>query len=325
MASSLTLISVIVPVYNAEKTLYKCIDSILAQSYPAFELLLIDDGSIDSSIEICHSYAKIDNRIRVYHKSNGGASSARNFGLSKAKGDWVTFCDSDDWVYPMWLQNFRNSMGHVDYVCQGIETDSLLSKRLKRPPYEYSLEYFGNVNQGVRLLYESEILGYTVISCFKKQIIDANCLTFNTKYNLHEDQEFVLRYLKYCQLIKCVNKVGYFYYVPDFGRKYVLQNNYDLYESLYLSIVDVEKGQASIVTEDYLYFLTEALIKNFRSSNFRKKIELLLRYRKVVGRNVLNSSLFFMTKWIIYMDSTGLFSTVWLNFHLIIKDKKANV
>ena len=90
------IISVIVPVYNVEKFLRRCIDSILTQSFTDFELLLIDDGSKDNSSEICDEYAKKDNRIKVFHKENGGVSSARNLGLDKARGEWVCFCDADD-------------------------------------------------------------------------------------------------------------------------------------------------------------------------------------------------------------------------------------
>lgn len=90
------MISVIVPVYNAEKYLHKCIDSILAQTYSNFELLLIDDGSKDHSHEICVDFSKKDERIKVLNKRNGGVSTARNLGLDTAAGDWVTFVDADD-------------------------------------------------------------------------------------------------------------------------------------------------------------------------------------------------------------------------------------
>lgn len=107
--SSTPAISVIVPVYNAEKYLHRCIDSVLAQTYTDFELLLIDDGSKDKSGEICDEYAQKDSRVRVFHKENGGVSSARNLGLDNAKGEWITFVDSDDWVDIEWLQTiFEN-------------------------------------------------------------------------------------------------------------------------------------------------------------------------------------------------------------------------
>ncbi len=91
-------VSVIVPVYNTEKYLRRCVDSILAQTFPDYELLLIDDGSKDTSGAICDEYAERDSRVRVFHKPNGGVSSARNIGLDNARGRYVTFVDSDDWV-----------------------------------------------------------------------------------------------------------------------------------------------------------------------------------------------------------------------------------
>lgn len=91
-------VSIIVPVYNVEKYLSRCVDSILAQTYTDWELLLIDDGSPDKSGSICDEYAKQDNRIRVFHKENGGVSSARNLGLDNVYGEYVMFVDADDWI-----------------------------------------------------------------------------------------------------------------------------------------------------------------------------------------------------------------------------------
>ena len=96
------MVSIIVPVYNTEKFLHRCIDSILAQTYTDFELLLIDDGSKDSSGAICDEYAVKDARVRVFHKENGGVSSARNLGLDNAKGEWITFVDSDGCRFGGW-------------------------------------------------------------------------------------------------------------------------------------------------------------------------------------------------------------------------------
>lgn len=87
------MISIIVPIYNAALYLHRCIDSILAQRYADFELLLIDDGSVDGSGFICDEYAAKDSRVRVCHKQNGGVSSARNLGLDNACGEWITFID----------------------------------------------------------------------------------------------------------------------------------------------------------------------------------------------------------------------------------------
>ena len=90
------MISVIIPVYNSEKYLHKCIDSVLAQSYTNFELILVNDGSTDGSGKICDEYAEKDERVRVFHKDNGGVSSARNIGLKNSSGDYIIHADSDD-------------------------------------------------------------------------------------------------------------------------------------------------------------------------------------------------------------------------------------
>ena len=101
-------ISIIVPVYNSEKYLDACIDSILSQSFRDFELILVDDGSKDSSAQICDEYASQDTRVRVIHKANGGVSAARNDGLDIAKGEYITFIDSDDWVEREYLETLSN-------------------------------------------------------------------------------------------------------------------------------------------------------------------------------------------------------------------------
>lgn len=110
-------VSVIIPVYNAAPYLHRCIDSILSQTFPDFELLLIDDGSKDRSGEICDEYADLDTRVRVFHKENGGVSSARNVGLDHARGEWVTFIDADDFVRLRYLEHLLNHVGEqIDLV-----------------------------------------------------------------------------------------------------------------------------------------------------------------------------------------------------------------
>ena len=98
------ILSIIIPVYNVEKYFRRCLDSVMSQSFRDYELLLVDDGSSDSSGAICDEYAVRDERIRVFHKTNGGVSSARNVGLEHAKGEWIYFVDADDEVLPCGLQ-----------------------------------------------------------------------------------------------------------------------------------------------------------------------------------------------------------------------------
>lgn len=112
-------ISVIVPVYNAEKWLYRCIDSILAQTFEDFELLLIDDGSTDRSGAICDEYAIVDSRVRVFHKPNGGVSSARRLGIEEAKGEYSIHVDSDDYIDKAMLYDMLTAIKDYDLLVSG--------------------------------------------------------------------------------------------------------------------------------------------------------------------------------------------------------------
>ena len=113
-----SLISVIVPVYNAEKYLDKCVNSIINQKYTNLEIILVDDGSKDNSLDLCKKYAEKDNRIKVIHKENGGLSSARNVGLAVARGEYIMFCDPDDLYLPNSCKVMLNEIikTHADYV-----------------------------------------------------------------------------------------------------------------------------------------------------------------------------------------------------------------
>ena len=104
------LISIIVPIYNVEKYLRQCLDSILNQTYQNFECLLINDGSLDNSADICREYVSKDSRFKYFEKENGGVSSARNLGIECSRGEYITFIDSDDWVDYDYLEVLYNSL-----------------------------------------------------------------------------------------------------------------------------------------------------------------------------------------------------------------------
>ena len=141
------LISIIVPVYNVEKYLERCITSILNQTYKQFELLLIDDGSTDLSGEICDESREWDERITVFHKENGGLSDARNYGINKAKGKYVTFIDSDDYIGPKFLE----------ILYEGCEKYSaLMSVGTSTFAYNETLDYFSEQPDNVYESYTTE-------------------------------------------------------------------------------------------------------------------------------------------------------------------------
>ena len=121
------LISIIVPVYNVEKYIRRCINSILNQTYQYLEIILVDDGSTDNSGLICDKYAHMDNRITVIHKKNGGLSSARNTGIDIAKGAYIGFIDSDDWIAPETYEVLYRNLVHYDADVSDI--DSVISSK----------------------------------------------------------------------------------------------------------------------------------------------------------------------------------------------------
>lgn len=186
-------ISIIIPVYNAEATIKQCVDSILSQDYQDFELLLIDDGSKDLSADICDKYAKQDARIKVYHKENGGVSSARNMGLEKAKGEWITFIDSDDYIEPGYFEDFA------------IENTSLYIKAHKsfrgNDTALYTICSFEAkkllTGEELRLFIKKNVSGFIfrgpVGKFYKKENIDS--LRFQEDMIVAEDACFVMNYL----------------------------------------------------------------------------------------------------------------------------------
>lgn len=225
----MALISVIVPVYNAEKTLRRCVDSILSQEFHDFELLLIDDGSKDESPAICDEYAKKDKRVRVFHKKNGGVSSARNLGLDYANGDWITFIDADDDVSNGYLSDI--SRHSEDVIIKGYK------KRFGKTIIE-SLSTQDIITNSfldfVSSYITSSLLRGPVYKFYKKNIL--NNLRFLTDMKIGEDAWFVFNYLARCKTFALSNQGTYFVSVderPD-DVKYAITVDYAVQSLNYL-------------------------------------------------------------------------------------------
>lgn len=188
----MSAISIIVPVYNIEKYLSCCIDSILNQSFIDFELLLIDDGSTDDSGTICDVYAERDSRIRVFHKKNGGASSARNVGLDNANGEWVTFVDGDDTVGVCYIEHLMSNK--MDLAIAGLQHCSNGKVKVIAPKEEKHvkmLDFSARWNiQKMNYLY-----CYPVAKRYRNSIIIENNIRFKENLFYQEDLFFVLSYL----------------------------------------------------------------------------------------------------------------------------------
>ena len=312
-------ISIIVPVYNAEETLNRCIDSIINQTYTNWEILLINDGSNDNSGNICDEYVTRDKRIKVFHKNNEGASSARNLGLDNVSGDWITFCDSDDFVYPEWLNNYvENISDDIELICQGFECDKILIDELKDTRI-FGLNYKGDVKEGVLQLNKIYSLGYTVVKLFRRNIIESNKLRFDVSYNYWEDQEFCFKYFSCIKNIVCTDKVGYFYFLPNWKQKYHNKNNmFYLYKSLYNSLIKLFDGETNDMVVKFLDDYIAVVLALYKEKNKSGK-KYLKNFRDIVGKNIMKSHLFFFTKLAIYIDKTSYFSDMVLKLHIKLK------
>lgn len=266
-------ISVIVPVYNVEKYLSRCINSILDQTFSDFELLLIDDGSKDKSGEICDEYAERDNRIKVFHKENGGVSSARNVGLDNAKGEWICFCDSDDWVENQFLYEFKNMMHKGDLLSQGFHSLKWKNggdKNIFEVSGIYdSTSYFPFLLH----LYKTGQLGYIWCKAFKREIIDEHNIRFDTKVYLREDLLFVLEYCIYAHSVNNSEACFYQYKYTTQGKYFHSQNEFDVCKKIYLFIRQIDKSDSCIneikplFIEQILYHLLKPSIGDKNTKN----------------------------------------------------------
>lgn len=209
------LVSIIVPVYNSGKYLKKCLDSILSQSFSDFELLLVDDGSEDSSGRICDEYASEDDRVKAFHKANGGVSSARNFGLERVNGELVSFVDSDDRLDPDYLS----------VLLEGKDCDlSVCNYRIEESEkkWEVTVEEGIQDKDSIRRLFDEgrfdgcSFLG-PVCKLFRREIIMDNNIRFKENIYSGEDSLFVLEYFCHIDNYYGSDKKTYHYRNPGNG------------------------------------------------------------------------------------------------------------
>lgn len=217
------LISIIVPVYNVEDVIRYCIDSILSQTYSNFELLLVDDGSTDKSGKICDEYADKDSRIRVFHKVNGGVSSARNTGIEAAKGEFICFVDSDDRIKNDFLYLMSETMTNynADIVVCGYEVFCHNDVIEMRRYSEQAANYLKKCD--IYLLVIKTLYSAPWAKLFRKEIIDEYHLRFPEEISLGEDMVFNFLYTDYVNGVYVINQYLYSYYIDNTNsllRKY---------------------------------------------------------------------------------------------------------
>ena len=253
------MVSVIIPVYNVEKYLAECIDSVLLQSYKNFELLLIDDGSKDNSSAICDEYAKKDYRIKIFHKKNGGLSSARNYGINKAIGEYIIFLDSDDfWTTNDCLEKLikiaddfgadivRGELKEVNEKGEDLLIKDISNKMDKQLRLLSSAEFYKNIINGEN---------FSVLFLFKKKIFDSG-LRFDEKRCFEEDVELNIRLFN--NNLKCV-------YVPIIFYAYRKRQNSIVHTSSIAHLKD--SFLLSDIFEDFSNRSNDELLKQVYREN----------------------------------------------------------
>ena len=200
------MVSIIVPIYNIEGYIRECIDSILAQTYSDFELILVDDGSPDNCGRICDEYAEKDVRIKVIHKENGGLTSARNAGLSVAKGDWIMHVDGDDWIEPDMIESLIEA-------ANATEADLVFGDFMKYGPYagNHKLPTWSIDKKDSMSRYIAYMMTTIWGSIAKRSLYTEHCLKSPDGVSYCEDFHLIVRLCHFAKKIVNVHRPFYHY------------------------------------------------------------------------------------------------------------------
>ena len=209
------MITVVVPVYNMEAYIDRCMATLLNQTYSMYEILLVDDGSTDNSMQLCEEYAqKYSDKVRCIHKKNGGLSSARNYGIDHARGQYIIFPDPDDWVELDYLERlaelrttYPNALVCTGYIVEYENEESIHTQK-------NSLKEFSQQNGLLRLIQTPSIGGFAWNKLYDIRIIQDNQLRFLDNVGTKEDLDFAARY------IKCIDQVVY---APNYATYHYFQ------------------------------------------------------------------------------------------------------
>lgn len=293
------LISIIVPIYNAEKYLKKCLDSLIIQSYENIEIILIDDGSTDSSAEICHVYLKKDKRIKYIFQNNAGVSKARNVGISYATGKYILFVDSDDYVLKDYVKSLFEVMdGSELSVCgyylinssNDIINSSVKGQRrnlkLKAEEYMYSLFSFN----------EFSYQGYICSKLFKRSIILNENIQFEEDIKYNEDRLFVLKYVLCCKNVAYNDEPLYMYKQHDESVMSAIKKGYspDMMTELFAfekMLYLLNKKNKKIYAEAlfnacYAVASLKKIVNNKQDKRHIKKIQRRWSLMAIINRNI---------------------------------------
>ena len=253
------MISIIIPVYNVKTYLDQCISSVVAQNYSNFECMIVDDGSNDGSQDICDKWENKDNRIKVIHQKNSGVSAARNKGIELAKGEYITFIDSDDFIEDSYL---------FDLVSEIDKESDLIISGYKLYPQKEHLKYsYKKCRIKIDADYTTDFIEINKLSLiygpcgklYKKDIINKYNIRFNPNLSLGEDLFFNYEYLSHINNLVNIPNINYNYRIENSESlsKKVRKDLFDLCYKEWLTLKEfyIKKNMWNPISQTYLYRL----------------------------------------------------------------------
>jgi len=287
-------VSIVVPVYNVEAYLHQCVDSVLAQTYTDLELILVNDGSKDTSPAICDEYAKLDSRVKVIHKVNGGVSAARNTGIDSATGKYIAFCDSDDYLEPRWVEELVGAISAAPtaWCFCGCHTVAATGQYVE----ETCVFHKAPIHETLPMSAYPEVYSANYSAClwlrvFNLDIIRTNNIRFDPKLSVSEDVLFSLQYGAFCTEFSVVN-------LPLYNHRVYLNNEVDHLdgklpkEMFYLNCRIYSARKVLIAEENLRSFETDFFYRFINDIKSVCRLPISVQEKKVKIREILGSKEF---------------------------------
>ena len=289
-------ISIIVPVYNVEQYLERCVESLINQTHKNIEIILVDDGSKDNSGKLCDELAQRDSRIIVYHKENGGLSDARNYGIDKSTSDYVGFVDSDDFVdedmYEILLSNLLKFDSEISFCrLNDVFNDDITKDNTENKPYLMTSE------QAIKMVLEAKVFSVTAVNkLYKKSLFDQ--IRFD-KGKIAEDAFIMVDLLSRCEKIAATEAKKYYYMHRE--NSITTQK----FTPKFLNVIEAYEKNAKIVSNKYpdlkyqadtricwaYFYVLDRLLKDEEYKDEQLETE-LIQYLKKHKKFILSNSLF---------------------------------
>ena len=294
----MSVFTVIVPAYNSQSTLRKCIESILNQTYPDWELILIDDGSTDGSWTICQAYAAKDSRIRIFRQENAGQGAARNKGIELAAGNYIVFCDADDFYEKDALEVFAHAAeqnspdlivgGYTDF-CSTADGGILI--RAENPAYDADCITKDEAHAEFMHLRRNELIDAPWAKAYRRQLLLEHAIRF-PHMKRQQDIYFNLEFYDIIRTLRVIESVIYHYRLPDNDdqlKKYP-RNMTDIIKLNYLKTLEVLESWQQLDVES-LRYLNQVYVKNtsvLLRLNYLNQWKLNRKDRRELSRKILN-------------------------------------